>query len=101
MLSDLRYAIRMLMKAPAFTLVALFTLALEGARLLLLGGALGLAGAFASARLLSSLLYGVSPTDPQLYACVSLLLVAVGLFACYLPARRATRVDPIATLRSE
>jgi putative ABC transport system permease protein len=73
----------------------------EGALLLLLGAALGLAGAFACSRLLSSLLYAVSPTDPQLYVSVSLLLIAVGFLACYLPARRATRVDPITTLRSE
>ncbi len=73
----------------------------EGALLVLIGAAVGLVGAFASSRLLASLLYGVSPIDPALYTSLSLLLVVVALFACYLPARRAARVDPITILRSE
>ena len=73
----------------------------EGALLVFIGAALGLAATFACSRLLSSLLYGVSPTDPNLYALLSLLLVFVTLVACYLPARRATLVDPIEALRTE
>ena len=73
----------------------------EGALLVLIGAALGLASTFACSRLLSSLLYGISPTDPNLYALLSLLLVFVALVACYLPARRATLVDPIEALRTE
>lgn len=65
------------------------------------GLALGLIAAFGVTRFLSSLLYGVSPTDPLTLAGVSLLLVAVGAAACWLPARRATRVDPMVAVRAE
>jgi len=65
------------------------------------GLALGLGGAFALAQTLSSLLYGVRPRDALNYAAVSLVLLAVGLLASYLPARRATRVDPISALGYE
>ena len=73
----------------------------EGAVLVLIGAAFGLLAAVASSRLLASLLYGVSPTDPQLYLLLSFLLIAVALFACYLPARRAMKIDPMVALRHE
>lgn len=62
---------------------------------------IGLAGAFALTRVLRSLLYGVTPTDPMTFVAVCLLFLMVGLTACYIPARRASRVDPMATLRYE
>jgi len=61
----------------------------------------GLAGAFGVTRLMSGLLFRISPTDPSTFAVITLLLVLVSLLACYLPARRATRVDPILALRGE
>ncbi|MDQ6828564.1 MAG: ABC transporter permease [Gemmatimonadota bacterium] len=73
----------------------------QGARLTLMGVALGLAGAFALTRLMTSLLFGVAPTDPTTYVGIALLLGAVAMLASYLPARRATRVDPVIALRNE
>jgi putative ABC transport system permease protein len=70
-----------------------------GLRLTAIGLAMGLAAAFAATRLLSSLLYGVRPTDAITFAAVSLILLVVALIASYLPARRATHVDPIVALR--
>ena len=73
----------------------------RGIRLGALGAAVGLVAAFAVAHVMSSRLYGVKPLDPLTYAASTVVVVAVALLASYLPARRATHVDPMAALRYE
>jgi putative ABC transport system permease protein len=73
----------------------------EGARLTLPGVALGVGAALVSGRLLSGMLYDVSPLDPMTYVAVASLLTLVAMCATYIPARKATRVDPIASIRNE
>jgi putative ABC transport system permease protein len=73
----------------------------QGMKMTVIGLVLGLVGAFLLSRVLIGMLYGVSPTDPFTFAGVSIVLLTVALLACLIPARRATRVDPIVALRSE
>ena len=73
----------------------------QGVRLLGVGLVIGLAGALALSRILGSFLFEVKAVDPVMYMIVSLLLAIAAILACWIPARRASRVDPMITLRSE
>jgi putative ABC transport system permease protein len=73
----------------------------QGARIGVLGLALGMAGAYLAARMLSSMLFGVNPHDPLVFSGVALSILIVVLLASYIPARKATRVDPLVALRYE
>jgi putative ABC transport system permease protein len=92
-------AIRMAIGADRRTLLRMVLT--RGLRLAFVGLGLGLVAAFGLTRLLSGFLYGVSPLDPQVFVLASLVLVLTGTVACYLPAYRATRVDPMLALRYE
>ena len=72
-----------------------------GLKLVIAGIAIGLVAAFALTRVMATLLFGVTATDPTTFTLISLLLVAVAAIASYIPARRATRVNPIIALRYE
>jgi ABC-type antimicrobial peptide transport system permease subunit len=73
----------------------------EGARITAAGLGLGIVAAWATTRVLRSQLYGIAPTDPVTFLIAAVLLSAVAVIACYVPARRATRVDPLIAIKSE
>jgi ABC-type antimicrobial peptide transport system permease subunit len=92
-------SIRMALGAnPAGVLRLVIT---EGMKPALIGMLLGAVGAYALGGLLSKLIYGVSPADPLTFLVVALLLLAVALVACMIPAYRATQIDPVRALRGE
>jgi len=84
-------------RRPAILLLVLR----KGMALTLIGAAIGLVGALALTRWISSMLFGISASDPMTYAIVLLLALGAALLACSIPARRATRVDPLIALRYE
>jgi ABC-type lipoprotein release transport system permease subunit len=111
---DVKYGLRTLRKQPGFTVVVVLTLALgaqpvsvlrlvagDGMRLVGIGLLIGLTAAFALTRLLRSLLYEITASDPWTYAGVSLLLLVIAFVACLIPAQRAARVGPLEALRQE
>jgi putative ABC transport system permease protein len=73
----------------------------QGVRTIGLGIVIGLAGSLAATRLIRTQLFGVAPIDPLTFAWVPIALAAVATIACYVPARRASRVDPVVALRAE
>jgi ABC-type antimicrobial peptide transport system permease subunit len=72
----------------------------EGAMLVVIGLVLGVAGAFVAGRAIRGLLFGVAPNDPATFVGVALVMAAIGLVACWIPALRAARIDPAITMRA-
>lgn len=91
--------IRMALGAHSGAVVRL--IAGQGLHWTAIGLALGLGAAFGVARLIAGFLYGISPTDPMAFGVITLLLTATAFVACYVPARRASRIDPLVALRDE
>jgi predicted permease len=91
--------VRLALGAEPQTIAALIVR--QGGLVSLAGAAVGLATAFAGSRVIESLLYGVSPRDPGVFAATTVILLGVALFACWLPARRAARLSPLEALRTE
>jgi ABC-type antimicrobial peptide transport system permease subunit len=88
---DARHALRMLLRTPAFSVIVP---AVSGV-------AIGLIAAFFLSRCLESLLFGVRATDPLTFLLMAVCLIVVAAIACWIPARRATRIDPLLALRAE
>jgi ABC-type antimicrobial peptide transport system permease subunit len=93
------FGIRLALGAPRRDVISLVMR--QGLRLVLLGLGIGLAASLAGTRMIANLLFGVSPLDLAAFVSVSVVLALVALLACYLPARRATKVDPMRALRTE
>src|SRR5262249_47701284 len=91
--------IRIALGAPAASVLRLVLG--QGLLLILIGLGLGIAAAVAITRVFRAFLWGISPTDPVTFMIVGLLLAALAFFACYVPARRALKIDPITALRIE
>ena len=91
---DVRYAVRMLRRSPGFTITAILALVLGGV-------VIGVAAALALSRFMVSLVFGVKVRDPAVFVTVVVVLSAVALTATYVPALRASRVDPLESLRYE
>ena len=91
--------IRMALGAPRRSIAGMVVR--QGLTLTLTGGIAGIGGALLLTRLLASLLYGTSPTDTLTYVAVSALFMAVAAVACFVPARRVTKIDPLIALRQE
>src|SRR5262245_60512833 len=99
---DMRYGARMLLKKPGFTLITVITLSLGiEANTIVLGVVIGLLASPGLKRWINNLLYEVPPTDPATFVAIAALLIVVALPACYTPARRATKVDPMIALGHE
>ena len=73
----------------------------QGMTLAVIGVVIGVLSALTLTRFIGSMMFGITPTDPATYALITCLLVAVAMLACYLPARRATKVDPMVALRCD
>jgi len=91
--------VRLALGAEPRTIAALIVR--QGGLVSLAGVGVGLAAAFAGSRVIESLLYGISPRDPGVFAGTAVILLGVALFACWLPARRAARLSPLEALRTE
>jgi ABC-type antimicrobial peptide transport system permease subunit len=93
------FGIRLALGAQAANLLTMILA--QGLRLAIAGVVVGLLGAFAFMRLLKGLLFGIGTGDPLTFAVIAVILIGVAVLACWIPARRATKVDPLEALRSE
>jgi hypothetical protein len=114
LVQDVRYAVRMLLRSPGFTATAVAALALgaspekvrtmvvlQGMQMALIGVVIGAGAALALAKYMTTLVFGVKPHDPVVFVTVVVVLSAVALVATFVPALRASRVDPMISLRHE